>query len=93
MGRTTKPYGSEVGTPTHLVLYRTPDRWRYAAYFEGPAGIMDGGLADTPVSSRSVTAQTALHRTVEEFTRRQLVVCWEPGDQLDWWSGTVVKER
>jgi hypothetical protein len=89
MRRTEKQHW--FGTPTHLVLYRTPDRWRFAAYFKGPIGILDGDLEGTSVSSQSVIAQAALHHKVEGLIRRQLIVCWEPGDQLDWWSGTVVK--
>jgi hypothetical protein len=91
MGSTKKPHGLGLGTPTHLILYRTPEGWRFAAYFENPGSILDGGLGDTAVSSQAGIAQSALHRNMEELTRRRLVVCWQPGDQSDWWSGIVIK--
>ncbi|MGW1965531.1 hypothetical protein ACWCPD_35400 [Streptomyces sp. NPDC001935] len=91
MARNRKPYWRTLGTPTHLVLYRTPDGWRYAVYFTGPVGIADGALADPPSSSEPDLAQTALLRKAEEFTCRRLEVLWQASDQPDWWTGTVAK--
>ncbi|MEH0433845.1 hypothetical protein QBB34_47640 [Streptomyces stelliscabiei] len=66
------PYWRTLGTPTSLVLYRTPDRSRYAVHFTGPAGITDGALADPPPSSGPDIAHAALLQKAEELTHRRL---------------------
>lgn len=89
MATRRQPYWRTLGTPATLVLYRTPDNWRYAVYFTGPAGVTDGALADPPSSSGPDVAQAALLHKAEEFTRRQLEVLWRESDQPDWWIGSV----
>jgi hypothetical protein len=86
-----QPYWRTLGTPTTLVLYRTPGKWRYAVYFTGPAGVADGALADPPSSSEPDLAQTALLQKAEELTHRQLEVLWSESDQPDCWAGIVAR--
>ncbi|MER7511769.1 hypothetical protein ABTX82_25930 [Streptomyces lavendulae] len=91
MDTTRPPYWRRIGTPKTLVLYRTPERWRYAVYFEAPVGFADGYLAHPAPTSGPGTAQSALHRRAEELTHRELEVCWQPADQPDCWTGAVTK--
>ena len=84
-----QPFWRTLGTPTTLVLLRTPDRWRYAVYFTGPAGVADGALADPPTSSEPDIAQAALLHKTEELTHRQLEIRWHESDRPDSWTGTV----
>ncbi|MFD8733593.1 hypothetical protein ACFV06_01605 [Streptomyces sp. NPDC059618] len=89
MASNRQPFWRTLGTPTHLVLYRTPDRWRYAVYFTGPDGIADGALTAPPPSSEPDIAQAALLHKTEELTHRQIEVLWSTSDHPDWWTGTV----
>lgn len=89
MGSSRKPYWHTFGTPKTLVLYRTPDRWRFAIYFEAPGGTADGALDHPAPSGEPETAQAALHRRAEELTHRQLEVSWQPTDRPDWWTGVI----
>lgn len=89
MASNRQPYWRTLGTPTHFVLYRTPDQWRYAVYLTGPAGIADGALVDPPSSSKPDIAQTALLQKAEKLTRRRLEVLWHASGQPDCWTGTV----
>ncbi len=84
-----RPYRRTFGTPTSLVLYRTPDGWRYAVHLTGPAGIADGSLAGPPPSSEPHIAQAALVRKAGELPHRRLDVLRHVPDQPDWWTGTV----
>ncbi|MCX4918923.1 hypothetical protein [Streptomyces sp. NBC_00687] len=89
MATRREPFWRTLGTPTTLVLYRTPDNWRYAIYFTGPPGVADGALADPPSPSEPDVAQAALLHKAEELTRRQLEVLWRASDQPDSWTGSV----
>ncbi|MFJ9447887.1 hypothetical protein ACIRRH_39575 [Kitasatospora sp. NPDC101235] len=89
MGSKRKPYWWTFGTPTTLVLYRTPERWRYAVYFTGPKGVADGALDHPAASGEPESAQAAMHRKAEELTRRELEVTWQETDQPGWWTGVV----
>lgn len=89
MASKRRPYWRTLGTPTSLVLYRTPDGWRCAVHFTGPGGIADGALAGPPPSSEPDIAQAALVQKAEELTHRRLDVLWHAPDQPDWWTGTV----
>ncbi|MFE2723609.1 hypothetical protein [Kitasatospora sp. NPDC059327] len=91
MGRARKPYWRTIGTPRALILYRTPDRWRFAVSFEAPGGIADGALDHPAPSCEPETAQAALHRRAEELTHRALEVSWQPADQPDQWIGLVTR--
>ncbi|MFJ8785370.1 hypothetical protein [Streptomyces sp. NPDC102476] len=84
MASKRRPYWRIFGTPTSLVLYRTPDGWRYAVHFTGPAGIADGTLAGPPPSSEPDIAQAALVQKAEELIHRRLDVLWYAPDQPDW---------
>ncbi|MFE4361019.1 hypothetical protein [Kitasatospora sp. NPDC056800] len=84
-----EPYWRRLGTPATLVLYRTPNRWRYAVYFTGPGGIADGGLDEPAPSCEPVIAQTAMHRKAEELTHRTLEVTWQEADQDGCWTGVI----
>ncbi|MFE2866290.1 hypothetical protein [Embleya sp. NPDC059259] len=83
-----RPYWRALGTPATLMLYRTPERWRYAIYF-APGGVACGGLDDPPPSSNPGGAQVAVHRGAEEFTHRELEVTWNEADEPDRWTGVV----
>ncbi len=91
MGSKRKPYWRTWGTPKTLVLHRTPDRWRFALYFEPPGGIADGALDHPAPTCAPEAAQTALHRRAEELTHRRLELSWQPTDQPDQWTGAVTK--
>ncbi|WP_189282321.1 hypothetical protein [Streptomyces atratus] len=80
MASKRRPYWRTLGTPTSLVLYRTPDGWRYTVHFTGPAGIADGALAGPPPSSEPDIAQAALVQKAEELTHRRLGVLWHAPD-------------
>ncbi|MEU0213406.1 hypothetical protein [Streptomyces canus] len=89
MASERRPYWRTFGTPTSLVLYRTPGGWRYAVQFTGPAGIADGVLAGPPPSCEPDIAQAGLVRMAEELIHRRLDVFWHAPGQPDWWTGTV----
>ncbi|MEV8529462.1 hypothetical protein AB0451_35955 [Streptomyces sp. NPDC052000] len=89
MGSRRKPYWRTFGTPKTLVLYRTPNQWRFALHFEAPTA--HGALDHPAPSCEPETAQAALHRRAEELTHRELEVSWQPTDQPDWWTGVVTK--
>ncbi|MFE4977681.1 hypothetical protein ACFRAR_36930 [Kitasatospora sp. NPDC056651] len=91
MGTRREPYWHTIGTPKTLVLYRTPDRWRFAVYFEAPGGIADGFLDRPAPTCEPEPAQAALHLRAEELTHRELEVSWQPTDRPDWWTGVVTK--
>ncbi|MFH8395448.1 hypothetical protein [Streptomyces sp. NPDC018036] len=93
MASNRQPFCHTLGTPTHLVVYRTPDGWRYAVYFTGPDGIADGALAGPPPSSEPGITQAALLHKAEEPTRRQLEVLWRASDRPDYWTATVTERR
>lgn len=77
------------GTPTAIVLYRTPDRWRFALYLTKPDGVADGALADLPPSCPLATAQAAVKTLAEEFCGKEIDdVAWKATDP-DWWTGEV----
>ncbi|MFG2918859.1 hypothetical protein ACGF0D_38990 [Kitasatospora sp. NPDC048298] len=84
-----KPYWWTFGTPTTLVLYRTPERWRYAVHFTGPEGVADGALDHPTTSGEPESAQAAMHRRAEEFTRRELEISWAEADRPDHWTGLI----
>lgn len=89
MASNRRPYWRALGTPTSIVVCRTPDGWRYAVHFTGPAGIVDGTLAGTPPSSEPDVEQAALVQKAEELTHRRLDVPWHAPDQPEGWIGTV----
>ncbi|MEU3727161.1 hypothetical protein [Streptomyces sp. NPDC031705] len=89
MARTPKPHRLALGTPTTIVLYRTPDRWRYAVYFAGPGGVADGALGAPSPSCEPGAAQAAAVRKAEELGRRRLEVRWHAAHEPGWWTGTV----
>jgi hypothetical protein len=89
-GEQTAAVLAHLGAPTSLVLYRTPDRSRYAVQFTGPAGI--GTLAAPPPSSELDIAQAALVQKAEELTHRRLDVLWHAPDQPDWWTISVTTD-
>ncbi|GAA2157055.1 hypothetical protein GCM10009760_58750 [Kitasatospora kazusensis] len=89
MGIKRTPYWRTIGTPTTLVLYRTPDRWRFAVYFTDPRGVADGGLDHPVPSCEPEIAQAALHRRAEELTHRKLDVAWQEAGQPGCWTGAV----
>jgi hypothetical protein len=89
MASKRRPYWRTLGTPTSLVLYRTPDGGRYAVHFTGLADIADGPLAGPRPSSEPDIAQAALVQKAEELTHRRLDVLWHAPDQPDWWKPTA----
>jgi hypothetical protein len=89
MASKRRPYWRTLGTPTSLVLYRTPGGWRYAVHFTGLADIADGTLAGPPHSSEPDIAQAATVQKAEELTHRRLDVLRHAPGQPNWWTGTV----
>jgi hypothetical protein len=83
-------YGAPVSTPQPswrdcfsvpqtLVLYSTPEGWRYASY--SASGVMDGRLSDIPADGPPQAAQEALHRRMEEAVQQVLTVVWSSGEK------------
>ncbi|MFD4393589.1 hypothetical protein [Kitasatospora sp. NPDC058397] len=91
MGSNRKPFWRTLGTPKTLALYRTPDRWRFAVYFEAPGGVADGFLDRPAPSCEAELAQFALRLRTEEITHRDLEVSWQPTDRPDWWIGVITR--
>lgn len=89
MGRKSRSKNRRYGTPTWIVLYRTPERWRFALYLRKPDGIADGALADLPPSCPLATAQAAVKTLAEEFGGQEIDdVTWKAAGP-DWWTGEV----
>ncbi|WP_330180585.1 hypothetical protein OHB26_29855 [Nocardia sp. NBC_01503] len=85
-----RPAGrSRWGTPTTLVLYRTPDRWRHAVYLSDPDGVLDGSLPDIAPTCAVEQAQSDLHRRVELANGRRFHLSWHEADKPDWWTAEV----
>jgi hypothetical protein len=78
-----------LGRPATVVLFRTPLKWRFAAYFAEPDGVLDGALTDEPADSSPESAQAAICHWVQDTFQRSVTVTWTPCDQPDWWTGTV----
>jgi len=71
-----------------LVLYRTPERWRFAMYLAA-GGVLDGYLSEPDPDCEPACAQTALELRAEEVAGRVLRVAWRTSDKPDWWTGEV----
>ncbi len=72
-----------------LVLYRTPERWRFAVFFVG-GGVVDGALSDDVAPDcEPAVAQAAMEQTATNLLHRTLEVTWHPSDQADGWTGEV----
>lgn len=65
-----------------LVLYRTPDGWRYAIYANG---IMDGRLPELPPTVDEVEAQGALIALIEAGTGKRVDSSWT-SEKEGWWT-------
>jgi len=77
----------QFGVPETLVLYRTPQGWRYASY--SASGVLDGRLSGIPADSPPQDAQEVLRRLMEEGLQQALTVAWAADEQPGWWTGTV----
>ena len=75
-------------TPTAVMLYRTPECWRYSLV--SPGGIACGLLDDLSPDCKPETAQRAVEQRAWEFSRRSLHVAWSAADLVDQWTGEVV---
>ena len=89
VGRKRNPDRAPFGEPKALVLYRTPERWRFAVYLVA-GGILDGYLSEPDPACEPALAQAALERRAEELAGRALRVVWRVTDKPDWWTGEVV---
>ncbi|MGF6884854.1 hypothetical protein ABIA39_008654 [Nocardia sp. GAS34] len=80
---------SRWGTPASFVLYRTPERWRYAVHLRDPASVMDGFLPDTLATAAVEEAQAELHRRAELAHGWKFQVHWETTAKPDWWTAEI----
>ncbi|QMU72871.1 hypothetical protein [Streptacidiphilus sp. P02-A3a] len=71
------------------MLFRTPLTWRFAVYCDDPGGILDGALPDEPASSAPESAQATMCQWVQETFQHPVAIDWTPGDQPDWWTGSI----
>jgi hypothetical protein len=77
---------SKLGIPEKLVLYRTPDRWRFAIY--GDTGNVADGYLDTSIGTDVEEAQGALVSRASDIAQISLTVSWHTS-QPGWWTGDV----
>lgn len=81
---------STLGGPSALVLYRTPECWRFSLCC--PGGIACGALDDDPdPGCEPEVAQAAMKQRAEQITEHILEIVWRPSDRPDWWTGEVTK--
>lgn len=92
MGQKRSTGGSTFGAPTALVLYRTPECWRFSLFC--PGGIACGALdyVDGPrPDCEPAVAQAAMKQRAEEVTEHVLEIVWHPAERPDWWNGDVTR--
>ena len=76
------------------MLYRTPERWRWAIYSDG---VYDGGLLSTPADSTIERAQADFLAMLIEVQGAQYQATWyasttePPGKSSDWWGVELVR--
>ncbi|MFD8645792.1 hypothetical protein ACFV14_36415 [Streptomyces zaomyceticus] len=87
-----KHWRDGLGTPATMVLFRTPDHWRYALYFSEPRGVADGYLARPGSDGEPDDAQAAAHAKAEELAGRPLTISWRTGEKPGWWTGAVTTD-
>lgn len=80
------------GEPKTLVLYRTPEQWRFAVHLAA-GGIFDGYLGEPDSHCEPALAQVALEQRAGELSGRVLRVLWRAADKPDWWTGEVIGLR
>lgn len=78
--------GVDVGQVRSVVLYRTPDDWRFAVCTT--KGILDGRLRDTPVDAGLDRAATEMTGVLNSFGHHD-PVHYDAGGTPDWWTATV----
>lgn len=71
-----------------LVLYRTPQGWRYAIYSDG---VMDGRLTGVKVDDGESAAQEALIRFIETGTGKTVHAAWT-STEPNWWTAEASLE-
>ena len=74
--------------PKSVVLYRTPEKWRWMAT-DAKGGMLDGGLKETPPDAPVEEAQAELLSTLSWLGETPLEADWRPADQPDCWHGDV----
>lgn len=89
MTSTRKDWRDSLGAPVTIVLFRAPDRWRYALYFSEPHGVADGYLAHPGADIEPGEAQTAACAKAEEIAGRSLAISWQASGEPGWWTGAV----
>ncbi len=81
------------GTPTSAVLYRTPERWRWAIYSDG---VHDGALLTTPADCSVERAKADFLDMLAEVQGVEYEAKWHPsnteppGNSSDWWEAEIV---
>ncbi len=84
-----KHWRDGLGSPATIVLFRTPDRWRYALYFSEPRGVADGCLAHPGADSEPGEAQTAARAKAEQIAGQSLAISWQTSEEPGWWTGAI----
>ncbi|MFG2978214.1 hypothetical protein ACGFYY_35140 [Streptomyces sp. NPDC048331] len=84
MPRTRKDWRSRLGRPATVVLFRTPDKWRFAVYLADPGGVLDGALPNESPDGSPESAQEAIHRWIEDTFQQPVTMAWTPTDKPDW---------
>ncbi|MFC9792959.1 hypothetical protein [Streptomyces sp. NPDC057695] len=88
-----KDWRSRLGRPVTVVLFRTPDEWRYAVYLADPGGVLDGVLPDVSPEGSPESAQEAMHLRIEDAFQQPVRMAWAPTGKPDWWTGDVTATR
>ncbi|KQV18606.1 MULTISPECIES: hypothetical protein [unclassified Kitasatospora] len=75
-----------------LLLYATPESWRFSACLLPEGGIACGWVEAAAPDDPVETAGLALRRQLRDFIPPGATVTWSPGDKPGWWHGTVRPE-
>jgi hypothetical protein len=86
MGRMARP--ARFGRPVSVVLYRTPERWRWMQV-DDKGGMLDGALPDTPATSDAAAAQAEFIRRLSQAEGEPWTAEWREGEQPDWWQADL----
>ncbi len=84
--------GENDGPPRNVTIYRTPEGWRFALATQN-GSVLCGRYSELPPAAAfeeaRAVAESKIRQTGREFFDLNLEVEWRPGDQPEWWDGTV----
>jgi len=73
-----------------VLLYRTPDCWRFSVSLTRQEGIGCGRLDHPGPEGSAEAAQEAIRLLVEEIEEHPVALFWEPSERPDRWHGVVL---